>query len=231
LIEHLIAARGGFETVLHNNKLKIDANIKEIIAEMTAWRKETTACQEGTGACLESKEPTSLEIESVAVHEEARKEEAAVKPIRALKKRHGNRHLVVGGRGQAKKESQGNGGSRKKLVAACRGMIRSAIPARRKAHGRQDKVARETPKGRTFRKTRRAKPEGITGIRNQGSKQKPHLGSRTTLGRIFRKTAELEVAKQIVETSIRLRKMSDWTLWRSRTRLKRKKRQHTEKEP
>jgi hypothetical protein len=30
--------------------------------------------------------PTSLEIESVAVHEEVPKEEVAVKPVRALKK-------------------------------------------------------------------------------------------------------------------------------------------------
>jgi hypothetical protein len=47
-----------------------------------------------------------------------------------------------------------------------------AIPAWRKEHCRQGqgkgKAVRRTQKGRTFGKRRRAKPEGITGIRNQG---------------------------------------------------------------
>jgi hypothetical protein len=38
------------------------------------------------------------EIESVMVHEEAPKEEAAVQTFGALKKRNGDRHLVLGHR-------------------------------------------------------------------------------------------------------------------------------------
>jgi hypothetical protein len=52
---------------------KIDGGQEQMItkmdvwlAEMRAWRKETMASQEATDACLESKEPTSLE--SIAVH-------------------------------------------------------------------------------------------------------------------------------------------------------------------
>jgi hypothetical protein len=41
------------------------------------------------------------------------------------------------------------------------------------------------------------------------------LRSSRTLGRIFRKIVELGVAKQIVRTSIRLWKMTDWTLWKA----------------
>jgi hypothetical protein len=33
---------------------KLDTNLKEIIAEMCAWRKEKTAFQESTEACLET---------------------------------------------------------------------------------------------------------------------------------------------------------------------------------
>jgi hypothetical protein len=92
-------------------------------------------------------------------------------------------------------------------------MTRRTIPAQCKGHGRrgqsQDNVARGTPKGRTFGKRRRSKPEVITGIRNQESRQEPCLGSRTTLGRIFGKIVEMEVPKQIVGTSIRLQEMSD----------------------
>jgi hypothetical protein len=36
--------------------------------------------------CLESKEPTSLEVESIAVHEKVPKEEAAVETFGTLKK-------------------------------------------------------------------------------------------------------------------------------------------------
>jgi hypothetical protein len=60
------------------------------IAGMRTWRKETTACQEATGACLKSKEPTSEEMKSKAVHEEVPKEDTAVKTFGALKKRHGD---------------------------------------------------------------------------------------------------------------------------------------------
>jgi hypothetical protein len=48
------------------------------------------------------------------------------------------------------------------------------------------------------------------------------------LNKKFRQTVELEIAKQTVGTSIRLRKMSVRTLWRGRTPPKRKKRLHTE---
>jgi hypothetical protein len=44
---------------------------------------------------LESKEPTSLVVESEAEHE-VPKEEATVKPGRALEKRNGDRNLAVG---------------------------------------------------------------------------------------------------------------------------------------
>jgi hypothetical protein len=44
---------------------------------------------EATEACLErAKEPTSMELKSIAKHEEVVKEEAAVKSVGALKKRH-----------------------------------------------------------------------------------------------------------------------------------------------
>jgi hypothetical protein len=36
---------------------------------MGAWWKETTAYQEVMEACLESREPTSVEIKSVVVHD------------------------------------------------------------------------------------------------------------------------------------------------------------------
>jgi hypothetical protein len=53
------------------------------------------ACQEAMQAYLESKEPTSVESESVAVHEQVPKEEAMMKTVRALKEWYGDQHLAV----------------------------------------------------------------------------------------------------------------------------------------
>ena len=41
--------------------------------------EEMTACQEVTEACLESKEPTSVQIATTAKHDEVLQKEAAVK--------------------------------------------------------------------------------------------------------------------------------------------------------
>jgi hypothetical protein len=82
--------------ILARMEVKMNASVKEITAEMRPWRKETTTSQEGTEACLESQESTSVQIEFVAVHEEVPKEKAAVKTGRALKKRYGDWHRTVG---------------------------------------------------------------------------------------------------------------------------------------
>jgi hypothetical protein len=68
-----------------------------------------------------------VEIEAVEVREEVPKEEAAMKTFRALKERYGDQYLAVGLHQQAKKWTQGNGGSQKKLAAARR---KSAIQER-----------------------------------------------------------------------------------------------------
>jgi hypothetical protein len=78
------------------------------------------------------------EKESAEVHEDVPKEEASVENFGALKERHGDQYLAVGCHPQLKKRTQGNGGSRKKLAAACKGMTRPAIPARRKGHRCQE---------------------------------------------------------------------------------------------
>jgi hypothetical protein len=64
-------------------------------SRMRTWQKETKACQEATEGCLESNEPTSSEVEAIAVHEKVPKEEAAVKTSRALKKWHGDQQLAI----------------------------------------------------------------------------------------------------------------------------------------
>jgi hypothetical protein len=105
--------------------------VEQIMAEMKAILKasheemkaEMKAHQEGMMAIIK----TGLEeMKSVAVHEEVPKEEATVKPVRAVKKRHRVWHLAAGCHGKPKEQTQGNGGSQKKLATIHRGMTRHA---------------------------------------------------------------------------------------------------------
>jgi hypothetical protein len=121
-----------------------------------------------------------VEAESVAVHEEVPKEEAAVKTVRALKERYGDRHLAVERRQQLKKWDQGDGASRKKMAAACRRMTRRSGTLRRKGcshkeptlEKRQRKerarenVARGTSKGWIFWTRCPACPKCNNSVRN-----------------------------------------------------------------
>jgi hypothetical protein len=94
------------------------------------------------------------ETGSKAEQEKVPKEEAEVKPVRALKKRHGDRNLAVGRHGQPKQCTEGDGGSRKKLAAARRWMTCRASSAPRRDHGCQGPgkvdVVVGTRRGRTL---------------------------------------------------------------------------------
>jgi hypothetical protein len=145
-------------------------------------------------ACLESKEPTSEEIESEAEHEEVPKEEAAAETFGALKKWHGDQHLAVKVLWSGEEMDPRQWWAPEEAGSHLQRDEPPCYPCMAQGTS-QDNVARGAPKGQTFRKRHQAKPEGITGIRNQGSRQEPCLGSRATFSRIFRKT-DLDVAKQ-----------------------------------
>lgn len=114
-----------------------------------------------------------------------------------------------------------------------RGHIGPNVKQRRRKNWTTDNVARGTPNGQTFGKRRRVQPECSTGIRDlgpiwqlclrkkmtsgngireQSRRQELHLGSVKTLYEARGQTLVLEVVKREVGTSIRLHKMSDWTL-------------------
>jgi hypothetical protein len=97
-------------------------------------------------------------------------------------------------------------------------MTRCAFPAQHKGHccqGRgKDKAVPRTQKGWTFRKRHWTKLEGI----NKDLKKQLHVRKEG----IFKETLELEIAKRIARSSVRIRKMSVRTLWRGRPPLKQK---------
>jgi hypothetical protein len=62
----------------------------------------------------------------------------------------------------------------------------------------------------------------IKGIRIQGLQKQLYLRSEKTSGRIFEKTIGLKIANCIVGSSVRLRKIRNWTLWRGWPPVKQK---------
>jgi hypothetical protein len=115
-----------------------------------------------------------------------------------------DRLLAVRPRGLPKKRTLGGGGSRQNLAAAHGRLTRRVVPALRKELGRRGPV--NTPGNR---------------IRGRSRRQELCLGSKKTIYEAFGQTSRLEV-RWADGFTIELRKMSDWTLWRSRTSPKRK---------
>jgi hypothetical protein len=125
------------------------------------------------------------------------------------------RYLALGCRGQPNKRTQGDGGSRQKLAAGRRRLNRRAVPVWRTGR---------THKGPTFEKRRRKGPKCKNGIKDRDARWQLRLRKERTSNKTFRHTVELKVAKKIVGTSIKLRKMSVRTLLRSRPPPRRIKR-------
>jgi hypothetical protein len=177
---------------------------------------------------LKKLDTTDLEANREKSEAVTEKQDAPKETIRALEDRHADRHLAVGRCRQKRKRAQGDGGSWKKLAAAHWRMTPRAVPAPRKGHGGhrpgKDIVVQETPKGRTFRKRRRAQQKCTNGTRDRGLRGQLRLGSKRALNKTVRQTLGLEVVKRIVGISIGLREVSDWTLWRGRPPPKRRKR-------
>jgi hypothetical protein len=91
----------------------------------------------------------------------------------------------------------------------------------------KDGVVHGIPKGWAFEKRLWAQRKRNSGIRDRGLRWGLHLGSRETFYEALRQIISLEVAKQAVKSSVRLRKASVKTLWRSQPPSKQKKRLHT----
>jgi hypothetical protein len=65
--------------------------------------------------------------------------------------------------------------------------------------------------------------EGTNGTRNRDFKEQLGLGNERTSSEKYRKTIGLEIVNRAVRISSGMRKVTDWTLWRSRPPPKREK--------
>jgi hypothetical protein len=109
------------------------AILEQMIA-MTETNQETTATTDLNGNTeeMECEEPTSVEMKPEVAHEEVPREDAAVMPVRGLRKQRRGRKQAAGRREEPKKLNRGICGSRKRLTAACRKVTRRATVAWRK---------------------------------------------------------------------------------------------------
>jgi hypothetical protein len=170
-------------------------------ASMNAWQKETTACQEA----MDKMDTTDLEAnqeksDDIAKHQEEPKEEAAVETIRALE----DQQLATGHCRQPKQQTQGHSGSLKKLAAAP--ML----------HRTRDTVVRGQARTMLFTELLKdgrlrclGRPKRNNGIRDQGLRQRLHLGSKRAFNKTVRQAFGLEAVKQVVGISIGLLEVSD----------------------
>jgi hypothetical protein len=150
------------------------------------------------------------EIESEAEHREVPKEHAAVETRKALNKWHRGWNLAAEFCHKPKDVSW------RKLSATCRGTTHRAKVAwcKRNVIGknRTGDVVRGTWKRQMFGRRHQPKLERKNGTRNQGLRQQ--LRSKWKFTKTFKKTTGLEIVKQIARSTVGLRKIKDWTLWR-----------------
>jgi hypothetical protein len=173
----MMAFQENVKAILEEMEAVEEASLEEMKARMDVFEGELGRMDATRKACLERMEAnvetsqksreaesmTDLEnvclgvevnrekSEAVVEHQEVPKEEATVEAIGALEDQYGDQHLAKGHGQHPKKQIQGNGGSWKKLAAACRWMTCCTISAWHEGHGCQrpgrDSVARGAPEG------------------------------------------------------------------------------------
>jgi hypothetical protein len=121
----------------HREDLKeMRAIIKSWSGDLKAHRENgevTMTCLEKTEARLEGKEePASVEMKPEVAQQEVPREDAAVMPVRGLRKQRRGRRQAAGRREEPEKLNRGICGSREKLAAACRKVSRRATVAWRR---------------------------------------------------------------------------------------------------
>jgi hypothetical protein len=164
-----------------------------------------------------------------------------------------SRHATVAWRKRNvfwKSWTDGNCEPRKEVTTAGRKITRCA-GQKRKVQNKDD-VSPKSPKEGTYEKRLWRSPECKKGIRSRNTEEPLHLrkGRKTvnsnggwsrrqhprlkSMGNsieVFGKTIGLQFGKLADGSSVVLRKMRNWTLWRGRQPPKRKKSLHTKQEP
>jgi hypothetical protein len=180
-------------------------------------------------------EATPEATEAAVERQERFKEEAYFDNVGSSDDRYGDRRLVVRRRRGAKKRTQDSVGSRQKLSAARKQVIRHAVPAVRKGQMRKspgnENVARGTSSRKTLKKRQRNNYECGNGRLDRDFKKLLRLRMRRTSSRNYRTPMQLEVENRIISYTTELQDVIYWTFWKVRPPPKRKKELRTVRGP
>jgi hypothetical protein len=153
-----------------------------------------------TEACLECEEPTSVDMEYVAVHE-VPKVDAVVKPVDGRRKRRRNRNLATERRQKPEERTREYCGSRKRVAVAGRRMTRCA-----EWHGSGETSSGMIGPGIMWNEE--LLKDGRSRKRNKDPRLKEatavYRRSERTSGRIFGETFRLENVKRTPGSSVAL---------------------------
>jgi hypothetical protein len=226
------SVRTDIERSLHQQMGALLEGSRSFGTRTTICRVLPAICQTETTSCPEEMDATRLEstleeTEAPVERQELFKKEINAKNIASSEDRCEEQRLVVRRRRGVKKRSQDSVGSRQKLFAARKRVIRRAVPAVRKGHMRKgsgkNNVPRGTSRGTMLDKRQRNNSECEDGRLGRDLKKRLRLRTRRTSGRNFKKPIQLEKKKRIFGSTNGLCKASKWTFWKVRPPPKRKK--------
>jgi hypothetical protein len=234
---------------------RMDDYHEKRMAMFDAYEKRMMGCLGQTEANTERIEQDPGIMKSVEEHQDIPTEDVAVMPVGEPRKRRGARKSTAGRRGKPKELAQCrqkevlpcNSGmaekkptrniriqesreSSKEIAAAEVRTARHAKVARRKRNvvGKtriRNNAVRGTSNSRTLRRRQRA-----TQGNNRTRKRNPQVLRRESTGNViqtFGKITGLKFAERVGRSTVGLRRIRKWTLWRCRPPPKRKKKSCT----
>jgi hypothetical protein len=190
---------------------------------LTFYGEGTTTCQTETTSSSEVMQATNLEatpeeIEAPVKRQDLVKEEINAENIGSSEDRSGYQRLALRRRRGAKNWTQDSVGSRQKVSAARKRVIRRAIPAVRKGNIRKgpgkNNAAKGASRGKMLVKRQHNSWECEDGRLDRDLKKRLSLRMRRTSGRNFKKPIQLEKKKRIFGSTNGLRKANKWTFWK-----------------
>jgi hypothetical protein len=174
-----------------------------------------------------SLEANPEETEAAVERQEPFKEEINVDNIVSSEDQCEDQRFVLRRRRGAKKRTQDSVGSRQKVSAARKRVIRRAIPAVRKGNIRKgpgkNNAAKGASRGKMLVKRQQNSRECEDGRLGRDLKKRLRLRMRRTSGTNCRNPTKLEMANLIFGSTIELQGVNDWTFWKVRPPPKHKK--------
>jgi hypothetical protein len=232
-MSELLLANGAIQARMEAKTEAIQAETKTIHKRMMA-KLNTHQERPMAHSRMTKIDPVRRMMPSAEEHHKIPNREAAVTPVRELKKRQRVHNLVADYRQKKQERTRETCGSRK-FATTHRGIAHCAGVAQRREHGHkrynQDCVAAGSPEGQMSGMRPKRSPGCNNGTSDRGQKQPLrgnrriedlcsklplHFANKKATNGIYWKTIRLEILKRAVGISSRLQRIINLTLWRDR---------------